>query len=216
LRKKGHNEINERLKDAWLHEDMRSLEWDDPLNAPYVVVLKGLDTFEAARMLADRCLNHESFVLSRSGVGISPFTDSSLLKVWEATKPKPRDFLRVLNTLLQIGSTDRVDVLDEAFIEPKLKRVLAEARNVPLPIIFEAVARDVVRNLSVPDEEAIRYRVPWAFRTLQAAVAELAQRVADQSLGGSPVPAGSGSRPARKRIARHSRATGCGSARQPR
>jgi hypothetical protein len=125
-----HPDAYERLKDAWLHEDMRSLEWDDPLNAPYVVVLKGLDTFEAARMLADRCLNHESFVLARSGGGISPFTESSLRRVWEATKPKPRDFLRVLNTLLQIGSTDRVDVLDEAFIEPKLTRVLADARNV--------------------------------------------------------------------------------------
>lgn len=63
-----------------------------------------------------------------------------------------------------------------------------EPGRVPFPIIYEAVARGVVRNLSVPDEEAVHYRAPWAFRTLQAAVAELAQRVADQSLGGSPVP----------------------------
>lgn len=125
-----HPDAYKRLKDAWMHEDMRSLEWDDPLNAPYVVVLKGLDTFESARILADRCLNHESFVLSRSDGGISPFTESSLRKVWEATKPKPRDFLRVLHTLLHIGSTDHVDVLDEGFIEPKLTQLLAEARNV--------------------------------------------------------------------------------------
>ena len=63
-----------------------------------------------------------------------------------------------------------------------------EPGRVPLPIIFEAVARGVVRNLSVSDEDAVRDRAPWAFRTLQAAVAELAKRVADQSLGGSPVP----------------------------
>jgi hypothetical protein len=125
-----HPDAYERLRDAWLHEDMRSLEWDDPLNEPYVVVLKGLDTFESARLLADRCLNHDAFVLSRPERGISPFTQGSLKMVWEATKPKPRDFLRVLHTLLQIGSTGRVDVLDEIFIEPKLTRVVADARNV--------------------------------------------------------------------------------------
>jgi hypothetical protein len=119
-----------RLRDAWQHEDLRSLEWDDPLNAPYVVVLKGLETFESARLLADRCLNHAAFVLSRPNGGISPFTEGSIKVVWEATRPKPRDFLRVLNTLLQIGSTDRIAILDEAFIQPKLVRVVAEARNV--------------------------------------------------------------------------------------
>jgi hypothetical protein len=125
-----HPDAYERLRDAWLHEDMRSLEWNDPLNAPYVVVLKGLDTFESARLLADRCLNHEAFVLSRPDGGISPFTEESLKMVWDATKPKPRDFLRVLHTLLQIGSTDRIDMLDGTFVEPKLTRVVAEARNV--------------------------------------------------------------------------------------
>lgn len=125
-----HPDAYERMRDAWLHEDMRSLEWDDPLNAPYVVVLKGLDTFKSAYLLADRCLNHESCVLSRPDGGIAPFTKGALKTVWEATKPKPRDFLRVLHTLLQIGSTDRIDVLDENFIEPKLTRVVADARNV--------------------------------------------------------------------------------------
>lgn len=43
-------------------------------------------------------------------------------------------------------------------------------------------------NIRDEDEDAVRYRAPWAFRTLQAAVAELAQRVADQSSCGSPVP----------------------------
>jgi hypothetical protein len=125
-----HPDAYERLRDAWLHEDMRSLEWDDPLNAPYVIVLKGLDTFESARLLADRCLNNEAFILSRPEGGIGPFTDGSLKLVWEATKPKPRDFLRVLHTLLQIGNTDQIDVLDETFIQPKLMRVVADARNV--------------------------------------------------------------------------------------
>lgn len=123
-----HPDAYERLRDAWLHEDMRSLEWDDPLNAPYVVVLKGLDTFESARLLADRCLNHPSFVESRPAGGISPFTEDGLKKVWEATKPRPRWFLRVLHDLLQLGNSDRLDVLDETFIGPKLERLSLDAR----------------------------------------------------------------------------------------
>jgi hypothetical protein len=125
-----HPDAYERLRDAWLHEDMRSLEWDDPLNAPYVVVLKGLETFESAKLLADRCLNHEAFVASRPDGGISPFTEAALRKVWEATRPRPRYFLRVLHDLLQLGNTDRVDVLDESFVEPKLERLSAAARTV--------------------------------------------------------------------------------------
>ena len=124
-----HPDAYERLRDAWLHEDLRSLEWDDPLNVPYVVVLKGLDTFDSARLLAERCLNHESFVVSRPGGGIGPFTDSSLRKVWEATKPRPRWFLRVLHDLLQLGNADRKDVLDDAYVEPKLERLSTGARR---------------------------------------------------------------------------------------
>ena len=124
-----HPDAYERLRDAWLHEDMRSLEWDDPLNGPYVVVLKGLDTFESARLLADRCLNHESFVESRPTGGIVPFTDGALKKVWEATKPRPRWFLRVLHDLLQIGNTERKEVLDEEFVEPKIGRLSDAARS---------------------------------------------------------------------------------------
>lgn len=125
-----HPDAYERLRDAWLHEDMRSLEWDDPLNAPYVVVLKGLETFESAKLLAERCLNHEAFVASRPDGGISPFTEGGLRKVWEATRPRPRWFLRVLHDLLQLGNTDRVDVLDETFIVPKLERLSSDARTV--------------------------------------------------------------------------------------
>ena len=125
-----HPDAYERLRDAWLHEDMRSLEWDDPLNAPYVVVLKGLETFDSAKLLADRCLNHPSYVESRPRGGIGPFTEGALRKVWEMTKPRPRWFLRVLHDLLQLGNTERIEVLDEAFIEPKLERLSTDARTV--------------------------------------------------------------------------------------
>lgn len=124
-----HPDAYERLRDAWLHEDLRSLAWDDPLNTPYVIVLEGLKTYESAKLLADRCLNHESFVASRPDGGIGPFTEASLKKVWEVTKPRPRWFLRVLHDLMQLGNSDRVEVLDESFVEPKLDGLSSDART---------------------------------------------------------------------------------------
>jgi hypothetical protein len=63
-----------------------------------------------------------------------------------------------------------------------------EPGRVPLPILYEAAARGLVSNLNAPDQDAIRFRAPWAFRALQAAVSELAHRVGEQTSGGSPVP----------------------------
>lgn len=64
---------------------------------------------------------------------------------------------------------------------------VVEPGRVPLPILYEAAARGVVGNLSLSDEDAIRYRTPWAFRTLQTAISELVQRVGAQAAGGAPV-----------------------------
>jgi hypothetical protein len=36
------------LRHAWKHEDLRSLDVDDPLNTSAVIVLKGLETFRRA------------------------------------------------------------------------------------------------------------------------------------------------------------------------
>ena len=58
-----------------------------------------------------------------------------------------------------------------------------EPGRVPLAIIYEAAAHGAVDNLSQHDQDAIRYRVPWASRSLQVAVSELAQRVSGQSSG---------------------------------
>lgn len=124
-----HPDAYERLRDAWIHEDMRSLWWNDPLNAPYVVVLKGLDTFESARLLTDRCLNHPLFVDSRPSGGISPFTEGALKKVWEATNPRPRFYLRALHDLLNLGNTDRVVLIDEAFLELRIESLSEAAKN---------------------------------------------------------------------------------------
>jgi hypothetical protein len=126
-----HPDAYERLRDAWLHEDLRSLAWDEPLNAPYVIVLRGLQTFESARLLAEKCLNHPSVVAGNRKPGINPFTEGALRLVWEATKPRPRWFLRVLYDLLQIGKDKRADLIDEVFIKPSLEGLSAAARNVP-------------------------------------------------------------------------------------
>ncbi len=123
-----HPDAYEKLRDAWLHEDLRSLAWDEPLNAPYVIVLTGLQTFEAARLLAEKCLNHPSVVAKNRQAGIYPFTEGGLRLVWEATRPRPRWFLRVLHDLLQLGKDARIDVIDEAFIKPNLEGLSSTAR----------------------------------------------------------------------------------------
>jgi hypothetical protein len=115
-----HPDAYRRLRDAWAHEDLNDLNYDSPLTAPYVVVLKGLDNFDAARTLADKVLNHSSNAAAGRKPGIWPFTESALRKVWEATKPRPRMFLRVGNGLLQLAKDQKVATLDDKFVTPNL------------------------------------------------------------------------------------------------
>jgi hypothetical protein len=122
-----HPSAYDRLRDAWAHEDLRDLSYDKPLNSPFVVVLKGLEKFESAMLLAERCLNHPDVIMPDRPQSVKPFTKSSLEIVWKATKPRPRWYLRALNDLLSAGSADRVAVLDDAFVEPKLKGVVEDA-----------------------------------------------------------------------------------------
>jgi hypothetical protein len=123
-----HPSAYHKLRDAWAHEDLRDLSYDTPLNSPFVVLLKGLEKFDAAILLAERCLNNPAVALaSRAGAGVKPFTESALRVVWEATKPRPRWYLRALHDLLLVGSQDRASVLDGAFVEPKLKDVVEAA-----------------------------------------------------------------------------------------
>jgi hypothetical protein len=125
-----HPKAYEKLGVAWIHEDLRDLNYGSPLNKPYVVVLKGLDSFEAANLLADRCLNHPKFALPGRDPGIAPFTTSSLMKVWQATKPRPRWFLRMLHNLLELAKAERVQVLDDKFVDaPKLEALITKART---------------------------------------------------------------------------------------
>lgn len=119
-----HPDAHYRLKDAWHHEDLPSLDYDDPLNEPVVVVLKGLDEFGSALLLAERMLNDPTVVLPNRRNGISPFTEESLRSAWEATKPNPREFLRILNRLLELGNTKKIRELDGAFVLPRLERML--------------------------------------------------------------------------------------------
>ncbi|MEW6379589.1 MAG: hypothetical protein AB1611_08265 [bacterium] len=120
----------ERLSVAWTHEDLRSLHPDDPLNASVVVVLKGLETFDSARLLADRCLNDASVALPTRQGGIYPFTDSALKQVWEATKPKPRNYLSVLYGLLDLGKNERQPQIDDSFVKPKLEKLVSSVREI--------------------------------------------------------------------------------------
>ena len=60
--------------------------------------------------------------------GIHPFTTSALQKVWTATKPRPRVFIRVLHDLLELAKNEKVAVLDEKFADTtKLAALSANA-----------------------------------------------------------------------------------------
>lgn len=125
-----HPDAYRKLRDAWTHEDLRDLNPDSPLNKPYVVVLKGLETFEAAQLLAERCLNHPQYALPERKPGIEPFTASTLKKVWQATKPRPRWYIRVLHDLLQLAKDEEVRVLDDKFVDPaKLDALSTKAKR---------------------------------------------------------------------------------------
>lgn len=124
-----HPDAYYRLQDAWQHEDLPSLDYDDPLNEPVVVLLKGLEEFHSAHLLAERMLNDPTVALPNREDGITPFTESALKAVWEATKPNPREFLRILNRLLELGNKGRIATLDEAFILPKLERLAPSAHR---------------------------------------------------------------------------------------
>jgi hypothetical protein len=118
-----------RLRDAWAHEDMRDLSYNSPLNDPFVIVLRGLDNFESANVLAERCLNHPDFALPSRRKGITPFTRSSLRLVWKATMPLPRYFLRALHDLILLGNANKIPVLDDAFVQPKLEGLVSKAQE---------------------------------------------------------------------------------------
>lgn len=124
-----HPDAYEKMRDAWLHEDLRSLAFDEPLNAPYVVVLKGLETFEAAKVLAEHCLNDPEVVTEGRKPGIHPFTEEGVRLVWEAMRPRPRYFLRALHDILNLGKTDKVRSLNEQFIKPHMDSIIASARS---------------------------------------------------------------------------------------
>lgn len=123
-----HPDAYEKLRNAWLHEDLRSLEWDDPLNKSVVIVLTGLEKFEHARLLVEQILNDPSVALPNRTGGIAPFTESALELVWEATKPRPRWFLRVLHELLGLGKDGKVVSINDSFVAPLLGRLSEVAR----------------------------------------------------------------------------------------
>jgi hypothetical protein len=52
--------------------------------------------------------------------------------------------------------------------------MLVEPQRLPLPLLYEAVARGAALRLSRADCEVVRTRVCWACRSLQSALVELA------------------------------------------
>jgi hypothetical protein len=124
-----HGDAYKRLRDAWTHEDLQDLNWNSPLNEPFIVMLTGLDNAESAILLTERCLNHASIALPGRKPGIWPFTEASVRKVWQATKPRPRAFLRSMNLLMQLAKDARAATIDERFVNPKLEGLIARVEE---------------------------------------------------------------------------------------
>jgi hypothetical protein len=124
-----HGDAYKRLRDAWTHEDLQDLNWNSPLNEPFVVMLSGLDKAESAILLTDRCLNHPSIAVPGRKKGIWPFTEAAVRKVWQATKPLPRAFLRSMNLLLQLAKEAKAVNIDEKFVNPKLEGLIARVEE---------------------------------------------------------------------------------------
>jgi hypothetical protein len=111
------------LRDAWEHEDLRSLDYEDPMNESVVVVLKGLEAFPDARLAAKRFLNHPNYALPTRAGDIEPFNDEALRQIWEASKGRPRVYLKYLHTFLKIGKDAKAKIIDSGFVSGRLQAI---------------------------------------------------------------------------------------------
>lgn len=114
--------------------------------------------------------------------------------VWELkhlTSPLPKNELLIFNgkclDFLHGGDTLLLNMPQRRFLLSGANvrnecRVFAvqwgitiiEPGRLPFPLIYDSAARGFAENLSRADREAIQYRVPWACRSLQTVVADLA------------------------------------------
>jgi hypothetical protein len=124
-----HPDAQRRLRDAWRHEDLRSLDIDDPLNEPVVVVLQGLTNLDSAILVAHRYLDDPDVHSPGHKNGTAPFTEGALNQIWAATQPRPRWFLRALHQVLQFANTKRPSKIDEKFVSPLLASLTRFARE---------------------------------------------------------------------------------------
>jgi hypothetical protein len=122
-----HPVAYEAMRLAWEHEDLPSLAHDDPLNQPAVVVLKGLETFDAARVVVEKYLNHPTIARPNHKGGITPFTETAVRQIFDATRPIPRNFLTVLHDVMRLGHGQKLLMLHEAFVEKNIKQLLENA-----------------------------------------------------------------------------------------
>lgn len=122
-----HPDAQRRLRDAWRHEDLRSLEMDDPLNEPVVVVLNGLTDFHSV-MRVVTCIQ-DAPDIRQPARGISPFTEDAIRHIWEATQPRPRWFVRAMHQVLQVANNKRPTTIDDRFVAPLLHSLAKFARD---------------------------------------------------------------------------------------
>ena len=102
------------LQEHWHLEDLRDLYVANPKNRPFVVNLEGLKTFESAHALANHYLNHPKHAAPGRKTSLHPFTEEALEYVW-SNNQLPRQYLQMLNMLIEVGRDQQAKRLDLAF-----------------------------------------------------------------------------------------------------
>ncbi len=123
-----HPDAYRRLGDASAHEDLRDLNYDSPLNSPFVVTLKGLEKMESATCWPTAALitrhspsrPQERHMAVHGRVAAEGVARDQLC---------PRAFLRALYDLLELAKAEKVVTLDEKYITPKLEGLGTRTRE---------------------------------------------------------------------------------------
>lgn len=109
------------LRTAWMHENLRDLGTESRQSEPYVVNLRGLNTFQLALKCATTYLNHPKYAATQRPPGsIMPFNEEAIRYAWDNTDGVPRGFIRAMHDLIEHGRMDNKEEIDEAYAASKL------------------------------------------------------------------------------------------------
>ena len=116
-----HGRAMEAIEDWWMNEHLPSLDFSKKLNRPRIIDLKGLQSLDEAVKLVARYLLDKRVSNAKPAHFLQPFSEEVIDAVFKATKPNPRDLLRMLGGILDTAITEGQRRIDLAFIQPLLE-----------------------------------------------------------------------------------------------